>query len=781
MKKSFFKTPAKKLTSICIAAAMALGVISISDTKLDVKAAFDAPHYDIDINNDYWNGTEYIRSGNLVTDAFFCDSKYTWFLQADGTPMKDRLTYHPDGEHVIYFDAYGHETFSTFRHVKNSIAGDPVDDLCFFDVNGYMYVNFLTYDQAGVNLYYANPYGVMECNGWFQFAGEAGPVADAFGITEGTYGYAYPCGIVDPASIGGADKLSTFTPNPDYNYPYSDDLGVDDSSFYFIHSNGVPGWGYVDASQYTYEVIPLLEPFNQYFYIKTDNPDPHSFMFVDKDTIYSDEEAGIRPLYPGNCYSFDDVEYENINTHRVNGGYLAHSSRNNSFGRSTSPVDGGELTLKKFQIDEELSEKYKTLTYGYFDTDIKVTIPKLVDDVDYLIETYGDNDKDFFDNLRGIESGLDSICYYSDFYINGKQVRKDNQYAGIATAIFPEQALMILQPYKEVDKGVMFMSSLYPYKLNSSTFPQMMVEVAKRIHPDITYEDVPNMHWVYRISYDGRSGSYGGQGSGGKGINSNQLAHKYAFDGSSNDACSYDNLQAVYNKLYTYEELEVPDNSIIDLTWADVRSDVDNEGKYVRIYNAKGGTAYTYLYNGGGTSEGDIYNPGIGYISNAWFDGRFFNNFEIIESGISFEESIENAKANNQQVPSIVMKDFYRPISDDVDDTWEWEGYKLSELGYDKETGFWSGAMLFIYDSESNSWKMHSYKPYNGFNYVNSFGLFYKENGIKIYYNESPFADSMTITMDEALSMELDKNTNVDPEEFLIYDMTVEPGTKGTN
>ncbi len=42
MKKSFLKKITKKLTSICIAAAMALGVISISDTKLDVKAAFDA-------------------------------------------------------------------------------------------------------------------------------------------------------------------------------------------------------------------------------------------------------------------------------------------------------------------------------------------------------------------------------------------------------------------------------------------------------------------------------------------------------------------------------------------------------------------------------------------------------------------------------------------------------------------------------------------------------------------------------------------------------------------
>lgn len=112
----------------------------------------------------------YDENGQKKTNQFISDGKYTYFLQADGTPMKDRLTYHSDGKNIIYLDENGHEVFNDFIHVKRNIEGKPVDDLCFFDVYGHMYVDCITYDQAGKNLYYANPYGVVERNGWFQFS-----------------------------------------------------------------------------------------------------------------------------------------------------------------------------------------------------------------------------------------------------------------------------------------------------------------------------------------------------------------------------------------------------------------------------------------------------------------------------------------------------------------------------------------------------------------------------------------------------------------------------------
>ena len=110
------------------------------------------------------------KNGNPVINNFVCDGTYTYYFQADGTAMKDRLTYHPDGIHVIYFDSNGHEVFSNFAHVSRSITNEPVNDYCFFDVHGYMYVDVLTWNKAGDKLLYANAYGRIEQAGWFQFS-----------------------------------------------------------------------------------------------------------------------------------------------------------------------------------------------------------------------------------------------------------------------------------------------------------------------------------------------------------------------------------------------------------------------------------------------------------------------------------------------------------------------------------------------------------------------------------------------------------------------------------
>ena len=133
----------------------------------------------------------YDSDGNPVINEFKCDGTYTYYFQLDGTAMKDRLSYHPDGEHVIYFDAEGHEVFSDFANVKKTISGEDVNDFCFFNVFGYMYVDVITYDKEGKNLYYANPYGVMEMGKWFQFSDTVKWADDtpAEGIAGG-YGYA---------------------------------------------------------------------------------------------------------------------------------------------------------------------------------------------------------------------------------------------------------------------------------------------------------------------------------------------------------------------------------------------------------------------------------------------------------------------------------------------------------------------------------------------------------------------------------------------------------------
>ena len=180
------------ILQLSIIAATAIGFLSQETT---CKAAFDAPYYNITTNGGTFDGEHYyLPDGTMVKNAFFCDGIYTYFLQADGTPMKDRLTYHPDGIQIIYFDSQGHECFDTFANVKRSIAGEDVDDLCYFGTTGNMYVNVLTYNAEGTKIYYANPYGVMERYGMFKLDTNA---ANYTALANGKlYGYALSDGSV---------------------------------------------------------------------------------------------------------------------------------------------------------------------------------------------------------------------------------------------------------------------------------------------------------------------------------------------------------------------------------------------------------------------------------------------------------------------------------------------------------------------------------------------------------------------------------------------------------
>ena len=83
-------------------------------------------------------------------------------MQADGTPMTDRLTYHPDGEHIIYLDSNGHEVFNAFQYCPS------VGYTCYFDSQGYIYKDVITFYNDKV--YYLDATGRMQNSGWFQFA-----------------------------------------------------------------------------------------------------------------------------------------------------------------------------------------------------------------------------------------------------------------------------------------------------------------------------------------------------------------------------------------------------------------------------------------------------------------------------------------------------------------------------------------------------------------------------------------------------------------------------------
>lgn len=118
-------------------------------------------HYDITKNGGSWNGETYILDGVIIKNAFFYDGSYTYYLQCDGSPMKNRLTYHPDGEHLIYFDEQGHELFNSFQFCED------VGYTCYFDTNGFMYKDQITFVDG--NPYYLDGTGRMKQNEYFCF------------------------------------------------------------------------------------------------------------------------------------------------------------------------------------------------------------------------------------------------------------------------------------------------------------------------------------------------------------------------------------------------------------------------------------------------------------------------------------------------------------------------------------------------------------------------------------------------------------------------------------
>lgn len=134
-----------------------------AETADTAEGGRNVPYYSLSKDGGNWDGSHYTKAdGTLAKDVFFFDGENTYYLQADGSPMKDKLTYHPDGEHIIYFDTEGHEVFTTFRYCPG------VGYTCYFDAQGYLYKDQITF--VGDKVYYLNANGAMEQSGWFGFA-----------------------------------------------------------------------------------------------------------------------------------------------------------------------------------------------------------------------------------------------------------------------------------------------------------------------------------------------------------------------------------------------------------------------------------------------------------------------------------------------------------------------------------------------------------------------------------------------------------------------------------
>ena len=364
--------------------------------------------------------------------------------------------------------------------------------------------------------------------------------------------------------------------------------GIGNSTFNIWQNMTVSGANYrsrdVDPLKYTYEVIPLLEPFNEYFYVKTENPDSN----------------------------YADVVYEDTEFSRVNGGYIFYSGT----------TDGGELTLQihkditksEFNLEVYGTESPESTGYspyrgmpvdyystptgqntymvnGYFrwtDSNVKVTLPKLYDEVDYLINEYAKS-SDFFGKMDEIQSGLSSICHYSGSYIRGEIYRMENANWCLHPAGHTDQIFYIYSPYSRKDNRSLLMSALYPYRYDSLGFPSLMGAISKRLNSNSSYEWDSYNHNTVNVTYNGETKSYGGQGRvEGQGISKDKLTKIFDFSKPIESLT----LTEVNDILKGYAAADMVDDIPRDgqLTWKKIYDTV-GDGAWVDM-----GGVYTYLY-----------------------------------------------------------------------------------------------------------------------------------------------------------------------------------------
>ena len=672
-----------------------------------------------------------------------------------------------------YFDPHGYMEYDCYRDgcwLTSSGAWDPNYSHGTWKCNstGWWYEDngwYPAYELLKIdgNIYSFNPQGYMETDCyrsgcWFTKSGAMDPRYCHGEWKSNSTGRWY--------EDNGWYPQYTVMKIDGFNY-WFDERGY--STYMGKYTGKVPA----DATKYSYELIPLLEPFNQYYFIKTDNPDPDSFRFIDTSSKYYDSASANLPVITVMKTLFSDVKYSDASKYRVNGGYIACANSSN--------VDGGEFMLQQQHVSRANS------TYGLFydftDTSIKVSTKSLVSNVDYLIDAFGDPGKSYFDNLQGIQDGLSGICLYNgvdvlgDVYeaqasktVNGKTVI-GKCYYGISSSPHNDQFFYIRSPYLRLDNKPMLISYLYPFIYQSNTFPALMGAIAKKLDPGVTVVKDSYYHYLINVTHDGETRSFGGAGEGGgQGILKENIANYYKFDGSSGDAlnrCSLDTLRA---DIKYYGTLDIDTNLDKDaLNFYKVCKTIGEKGNYIRINTsnsgARSGSSYTYSVTEGYTylyftrdknSQEESYV--LGFFTNTWFDGRYFNYQEQFQTGVSFRDTV------NSSNPSLAFKDVEVSIP----------GKYIDHSGmYDASSGKWKGIVRFNYSSATNSWVC---------TLIND--VYYYDSDLKktVYLKNDPvygqaFTDACMITMEEALSMNLDANSNKLPDSYYVYDMSEEPGT----
>ena len=509
-----------------------------------------------------------------------------------------------------------------------------------------------------------------------------------------------------------------------------------------------------EVAQYSYKIIPLLQPFNEYFFVKTDNPNPKSFRFIDQTTVY-DAEGDIS--FCG--YAFADIHYDNPETRRVNGGYIFSCSGRN--------VDGGEIMLQVANVNKEYY-----YSWIWENTGKTFTLPRLVDGTDYLIETYAAGDS-FFDKMDAVQKGFNSVCLYSGSYLRGT-FERTNDYWMAAAVGHADQSLYIYSPYDRKDSKALFATAVYPFRYDSIGFPQIMIKVSKKLDSTSTHQWNEKYHYLVDITCDGVTKSYGGAGNGeGQGINEENI--EYLSFGDNGTTFTLDNTR---ERLERYAKLPIEDDVPHDdeLTWKQI-ADTVGDGAWVRVVgntlpvygkHDASKSVYTYLYSkGSGTLfSDDTFDPGnrmyrggeLGYTKDTWIDGRYVDIGRRFVPGATFED---------HPTSDLLFSEITVP---QIEYDYVCNNYVIKSITEKPQRA------LFRYDDELQRWIIDHFSVASGCADYDNTAEMVRRGMVAPQY-----LDKMTLTKEQVAAMHVDKNTNVLPPSGYVFDGTLPCGTPFQN
>ena len=464
-----------------------------------------------------------------------------------------------------------------------------------------------------------------------------------------------------------------------------------------------------DVTSYSYQVQPLLAPFNNLVYVKTNNPDPTGFRLVDKSSKYMSpgDTTPAFSLYEG---LFADVVYEDESTYRVKGGYI--------FNNYSCTSDGGTLYLQQKRGS------------SWSDTGVTVSCPAMEDDVDYLIDTYATGKSSLFDRLDAIQQGLNELAYYPA-PLEDKSKPSSRPYPFLATSPYPELLLNEHYSMYQVADESLLTRALYPYILDSASFPGTMRTAARRLDPSCTIT-AGYTHPYIDVTSNGVTKTYGGAGSGDNDpIYTDRVTKDFTFTGGAGDFALNGSLTSIGNRYSQYQSTAVTDAETYkdQITGSQLASAIGS-GSWIRVVRE-------------GSSRDDFAYIAYGFdgvsntLSDAWVDGRYIDDHERFDPTATFSD---------------------HPTADVVLRNQSYTDYDGNKHQND---------IVYQYDKSTDTWRAPYY-------YCNHWS----------YPTNITLPSKFILTRSQVESMasagQIDGSSIHIPESFLIYDGSSYPGTPGT-